>query len=309
MAQACDVYWKLHGSKKPTARNYKNVLAHFREFFQGRFVDTVTYLDVRDYRAHRGKVVSPSSVNREHTVLTHLFNALREWRRLKTIHAVRLPEENPGSLVRRVNEKQFRRTRVLTPEEFDRFLKSSSVQVRRVCLAAVHTALRLKDLKLLTRDNVNESTNQLEGVQAKTGKPYEVPITGVMRQLIETSAGHEIFDFTNFRKHFDEARKRAGLDFEFRDLRRTAARMMLQKGVDLATVSSYLGHSTIAMTEAYVQAKRENRQIAGEILGSVYRPPEPESPGKVSEKVSESENVLKLDLVTNTEVYQRVLPR
>ena len=48
---------------------------------------------------------------------------------------------------------------------------------------------------------------------------------------------------------------------------------MLQKGVDLATVSSYLGHTTIAMTEAYVQAEREHKHIAGEILGSMYQPP------------------------------------
>lgn len=92
--------------------------------------------------------------------------------------------------------------------------------------------------------NVNESTNQLEGIQAKTGKPFEVPIIGVMWQLIETAPG-----------------------------------------------SSYLRHSTIAMTEAYVQSKRENRQIAGENLGSLYQPPAQEIGGKLSEKLSEGKSV------------------
>lgn len=286
--KALDVYWRLHASKKKTADDFKRALLHIRSFFSGRYFDTLTHLDVADYRQARERdKLSPSSINREHTIITHLFYALKEWRRLHVIRPVRLPEENPGSLVKRANEKAYRRRRVLTPEEFDRFLKSAPIQVRRVCLAAVHTALRLKDLKGLKLSNVNESANQLEGLQAKTGKPFAVPITSVMWQLIETANGDRILNFRNFRKQFEAARARAGLDFEFRDLRRTAARMMLQKGADLATVSKYLGHTTISMTESYVQAERESLQIAGELLGSMYQPPKPDVAQELSQKLSE----------------------
>lgn len=88
-----------------------------------------------------------------------------------------------------MGEKQFRWKRVLSPEEFDQFMKSSTVQVRRACLAAVLTGLRRKDLQNLTVDTVNEPLNLLQGVQAKTGKPYSVPIVGAMREIIETAPG------------------------------------------------------------------------------------------------------------------------
>lgn len=161
---------------------------------------------------------------------------------------------------------------MLALAEFDRFMRSATMSVRRICLGAIHTTLRLKDLKQLTKTNVNQATNQLEGIQAKTGKPYAVPINGVMRQLLETRKGDHIFDFTNFRKQFDEVRVKAGLkNFQFRDLRRTGARTMLKKGVDLATVSAYLGHSSLQMTEVYVTPSRDDKRVGGEILGTTYR--------------------------------------
>ncbi|MBK8575141.1 MAG: site-specific integrase [Elusimicrobia bacterium] len=308
--RACEIYWEHHASKKPTAGNYGRALRHFKGLFGARPLDSMTYLDVQNYRVARERDgLSPSSINREHTVLTHLFNSLRTWRRLKVIPNLRLPEGNPGSEVRKVGEKQFRRKRVLSPEEFDQFMKSSTVQVRRACLAAVLTGLRRKDLQNLTVDTVNEPLNLLQGVQAKTGKPYSVPIVGAMREIIETAPGRNVLDFTNFRKAFEQAKARAGLKvpFQFRDLRRTAARMMLAKGADLATVSAYLGHTTISMTEAYVQAEREHKQIAGEILGSLYRAPAPdqESEGcQVSESADFRIKVSAL-LSDNVEKVQR----
>jgi len=46
--------------------------------------------------------------------------------------------------------------------------------------------------------------------------------------------------------------------------------MMLQKGMDIATVSRYLGHSDIKTTQNYVNPTQEDLQIAGEMLGSMY---------------------------------------
>ncbi|MBI3291876.1 MAG: site-specific integrase [Elusimicrobia bacterium] len=272
MEQAVDLYWQWHGSQKKSAKSYVLSLRYLKEFFKGRYVDTITYVDVQRYRHEREKHVQPNSVNKEHTVLTHLFNKLKEWRRLKVIGNIQLPTENPGPLVRKASEKAFGRTRVLSLEEFDRFMRSATMSLRRICLGAIHTTLRLKDLRQLTKANVNQATNQLEGIQAKTGKPYAVPINRVMCQLIETTKGDHIFEFTNFRKQFDETRAEVGLkDFQFRDLRRTGARMMLKKGVDLATVSAYLGHSSLQMTEVYVTPSRDDKRVGGEILGTTYR--------------------------------------
>ncbi len=237
--------------------------------FKGRFIDTITYVDIERYRQEKSKTHSPLSVNRHQTVFVTLFNKLKEWRRFKIIDNVLLPDENPAALVKKVNERPFARKRVLSSAEFQRLIDSATMEVRRICLAAVHTTLRLKDLKNLAWANVNEATNQLEGVQAKTSRPYSVPINSVMRKLLlETPKSRKhIFDFENFRKEFDKARAKADLkEFQFRDLRRTGARFMLQQGVDLATVSSYLGHASLAMTERYVPPSQEDKQRGGEVL-------------------------------------------
>jgi len=270
--QAADIYWDLHASKKDSHKSFKVILKSLKNFFEKKYIDALTYVDVQNYRRQREKTLKASTVNRDHTVITHLFNKLKEWKRLRVIKNIKLPDENPGSLVRKVNEKQFSRKRVVTPDEFDKFMQHAPMEVKRICLGALHTTLRLKDLRLLTRNNVNEATNQLEGTQAKTRKPYAIPINGAIRQLIDTAAGRSIFDFTNFRKQFEAARTQSSLtDFEFRDLRRTGARTMLKKGVDIATVSSYLGHTSLVMTENYVPSSKDDKRIAGEILGTMYQ--------------------------------------
>jgi len=271
--EAIGTYWKLHAERKKSAESFELNLRRIKEVFGGRFIDSITYVDVQNYRRIREKSVSPSSVNKEQTVLTNLFNRLKEWKRLGIIKNIRLPDDNPGSLVKRVNERQYARKRVVAPEEFRRFLAVAPESVKKICLAAVNTTLRLKDLKNLTRDNVNITANKLEGVQAKTGKSYSIPMNGVMQKIVANSAGNQIFDFKNFRKLFEAARKESKIvHFQFRDLRRSGARAMLAKGMDIDTVRRILGHTTIGMTEMYVPSNDNDAQIATEVLGSLFFP-------------------------------------
>ena len=289
--QACKLYWDLHGSKRETASDYDRTLRRVKAFWAGRYVDTITYLDVENFRAWRskmswkGKMVGPASVNRDHTIITALFNKLREWKRIKAIADILLPADNPGAGVKRPSEKAFTRRRVLSIEEFERLIHQATLRVRRICLGALNTTLRLKDLKLMTKANVVLVNNQLEGEQAKTNKPYAIPINSVMAKLIETAEREHIFDFSNFRKEFDAAVKAANIKgFQFRDLRRTGATIMLKKGMDIATVSKVLGHASIQMTERYLHTTREEMQKAVDILGSLFDE-KPEAPKSSRETV------------------------
>jgi len=269
--QACEIYWKLHAVTLKAPRQQKYYLGYLKKFFAGRHLDTITYVDVQRYRAIREKTVKPSTVNKEHAVITSLFNKMKEWKRMGAIKPVRLPEDNPGSLVKKANERGYARKRVLSVEEFDRLMETAPLKIKRICLGAINTTLRKCDLEDLTKANVIWETNVLEGTQSKTGKPYCVPINKITKKLIETADGHKIFDFTNFRRAFVATQKRAGIDyFQFRDLRRTGSRWMIKKGVDLATVSEILGHASITTTQAYVGTVRDDRQKAVEALGTIF---------------------------------------
>lgn len=276
--QACELFWNKEACNKPSATScYKVALDLFKKIFKGRFIDTFTKEDTKTLRAfitNNGR--KASTANRYHMVWTSMFYCLKEWKRDKAIAQIKLPDENPGSLVQKVDEKVFARKRVLTPDEFNIVMKHATIRGRRIILTAINTLLRRKDLRLLKKsDNVSASDHTLRGTQAKTGKPYEVPITTEVEKVLKTAIGDKPLDFTNFRREFDEMRaaaKKAGVDhFEFRDLRRSGARMMLASGYDIATVQGYLGHTTLNMTQVYVAAGREDKRLAGEVLGAKFK--------------------------------------
>jgi integrase len=277
MNWACDVFDKNHAKGKPTEKTFLAFTKSIREILGMKFIDQITYLDIASYRKEREKHVSPSSVNREHVVLITIFNKLREWKRFKIIPAIRLPEENPAALVKKADEDSCIRTRVLSKKEFDIVWEVSPERLRRIILAAANLGLRKKDLKLLNLEkNWNRTKNYFEGTQAKTGKPFSIPVNGVVEELIKDAPWPMLLDFTNFRREFVAARKAAASQgvahFEFRDLRRTCGTRMLEQNVDIKTISLYLGHAKVNMTDRYLRPKEENKRIASEMLGSIYRP-------------------------------------
>lgn len=269
MERACRIYWKLHASKKASFKGYRGYLKQICQFFQGRFIDTISYLDVEAYRKWRCEKVSESTVNREHTTIIHIYNALRRWMDMKIIKPVTLPKANPGSLVKKAQETG--RKRILSQEEVQRLLDCSSPQLRDIFLMALNTLLRRKDLRQLSMKSVSQLTESLEGIQAKTGKPYCIPLNPVIRSVINRAKGDRILDFTNFRREFDAAVSKAMItNFHFKDLRRTGARRMLKAGFDIAVVSQYLGHRTIRMTQVYVGAEAPDIAEASQFMGEAF---------------------------------------
>jgi integrase len=72
-----------------------------------------------------------------------------------------------------------------------------------------------------------------------------------------------VFDTTNFRRRWQNAVKRAGLEnFRFHDLRHTFASWARMSGADLADICEALGHSNISVTMRYAHIEPAQHKTA-----------------------------------------------
>lgn len=275
--QACDIYWELYARHRPSRKSYRTSLRHIRDAWGSRYFDEITYEDVEKYRNEAERIRCATTVNREHTIITHMPRIFRRWMATRTIEPVKLPD-NPGSLVSKAPEGEHRRTRVLSIEEYERLQKNAIESVRLICEMAVMTLLRKRDLELLTRDNYNSTTRTLSGIQTKTvvpgrckGHRYCIPVEDQEIERRIMASDGRLLDFTNFRRRFAEAVKASNLkDFVFKDLRRTGATWLYKKGVDLKTISLLLGRASTQMTEAYLGIVDGHTREAARLLQSTF---------------------------------------
>ncbi|MEO5951090.1 MAG: tyrosine-type recombinase/integrase [Chloroflexia bacterium] len=307
MEDAADLFLKLHGEKRQSAKGAKQFIRYTRlikEAWSGRYADTMTGDDMRDYRDGRRKQgVAESTINREQTAIITMFNKLVEWRRVGQIpRNILLPDGNPARGVKKVNEDRFIRERLLSDEEYKNLWACADQRTRRIILAAMNLPLRLEDLKQLDKKNINYKLGRFKGVQAKTGKEYSLPINEVLWDLIKTAPVDRILDFTGFGRRWPRVVKRAGLKgLQFRDLRRTAATALHDGGEKLRTISAMLGHGAVTTTIRYLGLKEENLTQAGDLLASKYSAPV-ETGAKPVQSVPESvPTIEKTELEKTTE--------
>lgn len=276
---ACDLFYKIHASKRRTAYNFNIYLLKIKSVFHNRYLDTFNKLDTECLRVtlkRDNPNIQESSINRYHTVFTSVFHAMKKWPDEKLIKPVKLPPFNPGNLVKLFDERRFIRKRIVSVVEFERFMDCAPIHIRRICSMAVNTLLRKGDLERLTKSkNVNLDIGALVGFHAKvqetSGEIFTIPITPVIMDTINKSDGDVILDFTNFRRELNTAISKAGIQpFVLKDLRKTGARMMLANGVDIDTVRKYLGHTDIETTQRYVGGLEEDKRKAANILSSLY---------------------------------------
>jgi len=313
MEDAADLFLKLHGEKRRSAKGVKQFIRYVRlikEAWSGRYADAMTGDDMRDYRERRHRQgVAESTINREQTAIITMFNKLAEWRRAGQIpRSILLPDGNPGRGVKKVNEDRFIRERLLSDEEYKNLWACADPRTRRIILAEMNLPLRLIDLKQLSKKHVNYKLGRFKGVQAKTDKEYSLPVNQVIWNLIRTAPGEFLLDFTGFEGRWKRTLKRAGLKgLQFRDLRRTAATALHDGGEKLRTISAMLGHSAVTTTIRYLGLKEENLTQAGELLASKYSVPVERGANPVQSVPESVPTIARIDAVINNETGCKIV--
>lgn len=147
----------------------------------------------------------------------------------------------------------------ITKKEFERLLNAAQAHhVKTFLMLAWYTAGRKESLLSLRWQNIDLararlSLGQSVGNKGRATMPIGKPLLQWLRRAREAAVSDYVVEWAgdrvgSIRKGFDEAVARAGLAITAHDIRRSAARHMVEAGVSIHEVAQLLGHSNIATT-------------------------------------------------------------
>lgn len=180
---------------------------------------------------------------------------------LNKAKAENLIHENPCSGISIKLEAQKRG--FLTEEELTAFINASSTidrEVQNAFIFSAQTSLRLGDLRALKFSDIKNG--YLYFKQQKTKGLLHIKISNLAQKIIvEQRKRHPKTEFvfelqksrTSINDKLDKIGKSVSItkDLHIHMARHTFATLALTKGVDIYTVSKYMGHTSVATTEIY----------------------------------------------------------
>jgi integrase len=184
---------------------------------------------------------APATVNRYLAILRRLLRLAEDWGWLERAPSISMV---PGERAR---------STVLTLAQVNALVLAADPRLGPMIEFAVLTGMRKAEQLALTQESIRDGAAILP--DTKAGRPRAVPLppeaARIARRHLPWGLGRE-----NVRKLFGEARKRAGLDVRWHDLRRTYGSWLVTGGASLLAVRDLLGHSDIKTTSIYLATVR-----------------------------------------------------
>ena len=242
---------KAYRTQKDNARQLRKLVAAFGHYP----IDEIRPVDVHEYMDHRGQV-GRIQANREKALLSHIYNHVRAWGYTDA--------PNPCAGIKGHKEKG--RDRYISDAEYKAVWLAADPATRDAMDLALLTGQRPADVLKMTRADISDGALHVR--QNKTGKRLAIELSGELAKIVEritaktARSGQLVVDGNgqpltqwSLRYRFDAARKAAGVDFQFRDIRAKAA---TDTG-DLGHAQRLLGHKTRTMTEHYTRERKGER--------------------------------------------------
>jgi integrase len=203
-----------------------------------------------------GRLVTPSTINRELAILRHLLRLAEEWGYIAKVPKIRLGREPEGRL------------RFLAEDEIARLLTACEAKAPKsphllpVVTVALHTGMRKGEILGLTWERVDFARGVLQLEHTKSGRRRDVPMNRAVDEALAELPGPKAEGFVfrkrdgrawgNIRTAFEDACREAKVEnFRFHDLRHTCASWLVMKGRSLKEVQEILGHREFTMTLRY----------------------------------------------------------
>jgi integrase len=258
---ALSAYWNEHAKETASSYDIEGAFAHvYRVLGRTKKLSALTNGDLMDYRAKRrgerlrGKAPAANSINREFAYLAAAF------RHCERFHGQPAPAIDWKAL--KAKEPPWRRRFLGRTDEAPAFLAALATAPREIVICAIVTGLRRTNIMKLDWSQVS-LTERTITVKVKGGGEHVVKIAPTLMAILSTKQARKgpVFDTTNFRRHWDQAVKDAGLEnFRFHDLRHTFGSWARKAGIDLPTLKEALHHSDISMTARYANVEPDEVQ-------------------------------------------------
>lgn len=238
--------------------NLKGKVRAMLPMIEGRGLDEIA--QVAEEVKAKGLVANlkPATINRRLAVLRRVARlAQRQWDWLDRDLAAKITML-PGERARHV---------YLTRIQVRKLMAAATGKVREAIRWAALTGLRKGELLAIGTDSLK--TGAIVLPDSKSGRPRAIPLPP---ELDRAKFPHGLTD-SILAKGFRKARKRAGLNVRFHDLRHTYASWLAQSGSSLFQIRDLMGHSNLSVTDRYSHLARPDleRAVAGISTGMARR--------------------------------------
>jgi integrase len=209
-------------------------------------IDIAVAKMISDMRGH----YKPATINRSiGAIKTALRMAFRN----------RLTTEDYGTRITRLAENNARHS-YLTIAQVKKLADCASDQVRIAIWIALLTGCRRGEILKLTPDDIQGDKLRIQAGNTKTLRQRTIPIVPAARPWLDQLPIK--INFEGLKTGFGRARKKAGIDANFHDLRHSCASLLINLGVPLEVVRDILGHTSVKTTERYAHLHIDKQEDA-----------------------------------------------
>ena len=258
-----------HQEHPQTARRLAVSFASCKTFFGDQPVHSITAGHLEDYKSWR---------RREHQVrdvtLRHDLHALSKFFKYAVKHTWCC--ENPVQQVKIPSDAEAQRMHVLTPsEEFQYFEAAKRFpNLHDLGRVMIRQGMRPEEIMGMAQVDVDLEAGTIgipRGKSRAARRILHIPPDGEVQRILGKRLDGGLWVFPGKKKgtHLSKLNgshnkilAATGLKFVLYDLRHTFATRMAERGMDLATLASILGHSNLRSVMRYVHPTREHQRAA-----------------------------------------------